>query len=249
MAAKKTTVAKGVAKAREEEAPTAKVVAERFSRFSGIIDPEVIKTTPVILVGCGGIGAWVAMMLACLGSRLTVFDFDKTREHNFGGQPLPDVGRFKVMQVRDMMKHLGEIRAVPQKFDKKLAEKYGDARIWTSGVDSIESREVIWEAAKERHAATGLPEWYVDGRMGGTQSHVLTIQMSDAEARANYEKSLKPEGGFTPDACAMRSTVFAGSGCASEMVSEVALILQGKGKSRQRNTEWLSGQVIEGWTR
>jgi hypothetical protein len=63
-----------------------------------------------------------------------------------------------------------------------------------------------------------------------------------------YEKSLEPDGGFVEDACAMRSTVFAGMGCASEIVAEVARILKGEAKSRQRNTEWLSGQRIEGWT-
>lgn len=227
-------------------APQVKHV-DRFRRFAGIVPPDEILKTRVNLIGCGGIGSWTAMGLACLGVKLTVWDPDKTEEHNFGGQPLPKIGEAKASQVADFIGPMSEgFKILIERFEAKHAVKH-PARVWVSGVDSIESRVEIWEAGKAAYKRGEL-EWYVDGRMGGTNSHVLTVQMSDKQARKTYEKSLKPMNGFTEDSCAMRSSVFAGMGCAAEIVSEVSRILRGKATSRQRNTEWLEYQTIEGWT-
>lgn len=223
---------------------------ERFARFAGIISPERVAEANVNIIGCGGIGSWVAMGLACMGVRAVVFDPDKTEAHNFGGQPLPEVGAAKVDQIVKYIGPMAEgILGVQARFDLGQAKKH-PALLWVSGVDSVESRVEIWEAIKTVRGkeSEAWPLWYVDGRMGGTNSHVLTVDLKDEKALARYEKSLAPANGFTEDGCAMRSTVFAGMGCAAEVVSEVARILKGGAVSRQKNTEWLMYQHIEGWT-
>lgn len=232
--------------AKAQAAPDIRHV-ERFRRFAGIVPPEEILKTRVNLIGCGGIGSWVAMGLACLGVKLTVWDPDKTEEHNFGGQPLPKIGQTKVGQVAEYIGPMSEgFKILVAKFEAEHAEKH-PAQIWVSGVDNMEAREMIWKAGLAAYKRKELA-WYVDGRMGGTNSHVLTVELKDKAARKTYEKSLKPQNGFTEDSCAMRSSVFAGMGCAAEVVSEVSRILRGKATSRQRNTEWLEYQTIEGWT-
>jgi len=220
----------------------------RFSRFSGIVDPKAIQASSVNLIGCGGIGSWVALALGCLGVKLTLFDPDATQRHNFGGQPLGRIGVKKVEQLRDMMAGFaGQVEVVERLFGLEEASEY-PASIWVSGVDSIGARrEILHALGKQLDDGKG-PGWYIDCRMGGTASNLLVVQTSDTVAMQRYVKSLRPAGRFVNNLCAQRSTVFAGMGVAAEAVGEVARILRGEAVSRQRNMEWMSGMEVEGWT-
>ncbi len=236
----------------EEPAEVAvQAVAPRFSRFAGLIDPQRIEKTTVVLIGCGGIGSWVAMGLACLGVELVVFDPDSTQHHNYGGQPLPQAGKAKVTQVKKMMGEIGRITAVEDFFDANALGNRRTASMWVSGVDSIEARLDVWTQLLNNYDRFRAPQFYIDGRIGAMTSHVILVDVKDPAARRRYEQTLTPKGGFVDDPCTMRSTVFAGMGCAALIVAKVAGVIRdpAKVKSEQVNSEWLTAQNFVGWTK
>jgi molybdopterin/thiamine biosynthesis adenylyltransferase len=63
----------------------------------------------VIIIGCGGVGSWVAMMLAMYGHTcITLIDGDKIAPSNLNRLPFPQtwVGRNKAIALRKVIKFL-----------------------------------------------------------------------------------------------------------------------------------------------
>ena len=74
-----------------------------------LVKPEALET-PVHLVGCGGIGSFVALALAKLGCpHLCLYDDDRVEEHNVPNQlfRLSDVGRPKVEALAEVLRFSG----------------------------------------------------------------------------------------------------------------------------------------------
>ena len=76
-----------------------------YWRQLDIFDPMKFNA-PVVIIGAGALGGWVANVLTKSGVRdLTVYDFDKVEEHNLPNQPygIVDIGKLKVIALQELV--------------------------------------------------------------------------------------------------------------------------------------------------
>jgi len=141
---------------------------------------------PITLIGAGSIGSFTALGLTKMGCQdLTVFDFDTVDEVNVGCQlyGMSDLNKDKPTALNEIINRLADISLVAccRKWDGATSP------IMISALDSMETRREVWEAIKSNIKV----DWYIDGRMAGEYMHILTVNMSDKNERAFYEKSLE----------------------------------------------------------
>ena len=143
------------------------------SRHMELFDARNLSVT---LIGCGGIGALTALVLAKMGvGYLNLYDDDTVDEVNLATQfhRLSNVGRNKGMALEetiqlfadDTMTEVNDYR-VDDHIDKLPGE------IIISAVDSIFARKDIWKAAYNSPA-----HWYLDARMAAEQFRLNTIDL------------------------------------------------------------------------
>lgn len=195
-----------------------------FRRQLDIIDPSMIMY-PVTLIGCGGIGSPTALVLGKTGCQeFTILDPDIIEAHNLPNQlfPLSDVDRCKVVATRDMVSQFTDcsVRAVPEEFDGSQ-ELSG---IVISGVDSMASRQTIWEAVKFN---LDVP-LYIDGRIGGEIVQVFTVEPSQIEDIELYESSLFPDEEAAELPCTARAVMYVGFVIAGLIASQFKKWINGE---------------------
>lgn len=86
-----------------------------------------------------------------------------------------------------------------------------------SGVDSMASRQMIWEKVKFN---INVP-LYIDGRIGGEVLQVFTIQPSQIEDIELYESTLFPDSEAAELPCTARSIIYTGFGEAAFICSQL----------------------------
>ena len=186
-----------------------------YLRQSGIYDP-LKNSQPVTLIGCGGIGSFAAVALAKLGiKKMTLYDDDKIEFHNLPNQMFKvngSNGKRKVYEVADLCTDFSDDVTVEPHADKFKDQQVSGIVI--SGVDSMESRKVIWEKIKF-NPAVGL---YIDARIGGQGIRVLTVNPLNKKAVKDYEKSLHTDDEAEDLACTDRNIIDVGFAVASIIV-------------------------------
>lgn len=119
----------------------------------------------VAVVGCGGVGSWIAYFLALAGVRpLWLFDPDMVEIHNLNRLPLSkaDIGKRKSEALASMLKHrLGdETSAIPMAaFTAELADSirlYEEVQMLVCSTDTWTSRKLCydWCQSTARHDET-----------------------------------------------------------------------------------------------
>jgi hypothetical protein len=135
-------------------------------RHSGIFDARNLS---VALIGLGGIGAITALTLAKMGvGYLTLIDDDSVSEENLATQlyKVRDLGAKKTIATQQIIDDFTDDVSI-DRFTGRVVNnhtiEWSDiaAEIVVSGVDSITSRQEIWEKI-----ATEPWQWYIDARMG-----------------------------------------------------------------------------------
>ncbi|MBU1179921.1 ThiF family adenylyltransferase [Patescibacteria group bacterium] len=177
-----------------------------FRRQLDILDPNVILY-PVVLIGCGGIGSPTALTLAKMGCPdLTFVDPDIVEEHNLPNQlfRLKDVDRPKAESCKDAVSEFSNCsaRAVSEKFDGSQ-ELSG---IVISGVDSMASRQLVWDKVRWN---LNVP-LYIDGRIGGEVIQVYAIRPNQIEDIEFYENNLFPDDEVEVLPCTERAIMYVG---------------------------------------
>lgn len=112
------------------------------------------------IVGCGGLGAPAAALLAQVaaeGTRLTLIDDDRVDLSNLPRQPLygtADVARPKVEAAASRLAEIRpdlEIRTFPERLEGKSAGRLlADAQVILDGTDSLETKLLLNQLAIER---------------------------------------------------------------------------------------------------
>jgi hypothetical protein len=135
---------------------------------SGIFDPAKF-TWPVHIIGMGGIGSALFLPLIKLGVKtIHIWDRDDVEPHNIPCQLIyrtNDIGQSKVQVAFDFAQFMGAECEVTPHDELVTADTTLDGVI-ISGVDSMTSRQVIWQAIKSNVAKV---PFYMDGRIGGEQ--------------------------------------------------------------------------------
>ena len=180
---------------------------ERYSRYSGIIDPSVLNKTRVAVIGLGSIGSQVSLALARSGfGNIQIQDFDTVDPENFGVQNYDpaDVGKPKVVAMYEKIVDVNpEVRIQIHKHRAFGNEPYlENVDIIVLALDSISAREEIFHNIMDRH----LRVFLVDGRMGAETARVISVNLPE-EAEI-YENTLFPENQAEQVPCTEKSTLW-----------------------------------------
>lgn len=179
-----------------------------YADQTDIFNPKAF-TWPVHIIGVGGIGSAVVLPLAKLGlsSCLHLWDPDVVEAHNVPAQLIyrvSDIGRPKVEAAADILRPYLEPDCELVTHQDVVGPGTTLSGVVIGAVDSMRSRYDIWEEVKFN---PDVP-LYLDGRIGGEQMTLLTVEPNDLDAVEYYEQNwLFPdeEGAELP--CAARTVI------------------------------------------
>lgn len=182
------------------------------TRFSDAVwyDPDFIP--PIYLGGAGGIGSWLAPLLARAGYALVIYDNDTIDETNMAGQLyMKDaIGQNKASTVVQMCQLLGG-----QKKNyalQRYAETSSTAKVTISAFDNMAARKLMFQNWKKQEDRL----LFIDGRMLAESGQIYFVQKGDEEA---YETQLFDDKEVQEQPCSMKATSHCGAHIASVMMT------------------------------
>ena len=165
---------------------------ESTSRFSGAVWYEAIRQKSIILAGLGGIGSYVAFLLARMQpARITMYDDDRVEAVNMSGQlySVTDVGNYKGNAIYQMMKNYGNFYNGNVNTQRFTDQSLGGP-IMICGFDNMEARKVFYQSWKNWRNTTDDSSkcLFIDGRLAAEEFQVIAIQGDDERAMKLYEE-------------------------------------------------------------
>lgn len=190
-----------------------------FMRQIEIFDPEKYIDKKVTIVGVGNIGSQTALALARLGiSNFELWDDDIVEAHNLSSQSFfqGDKGKKKVDACYEQIKAVNPSATVVITDEKFSIGEDDEIRgIYIVATDSMESRKEICQMMKDKGT---FPDLILDGRMGGPQLEIYTIQ-SFEEWESKF--FAVPE----PDSCGARYVCYISMAMGAFMANQVKRFL------------------------
>lgn len=166
---------------------------ESTTRFSSALWFNEIQNKVIILAGIGGIGSYVALLLARMKPKaLFLYDDDEVETVNMAGQlySINDVGKKKVDALADICSSFAlydSVFAIPEKFT--LESEASDIMI--CGFDSMEARKLYYykwlNHIKELDDDRKKHCLFLDGRLAAEEFQVFCITGDDAYNQKLYE--------------------------------------------------------------
>ncbi len=180
------------------------------------------------LIGVGGIGTHVLLALIELGAQeVHIWDDDIVSAHNRPTQFIytkDDIGKLKVNGAVAFVERQGyDTVVIPHA--ERITALTDLSGIVISGVDTMASREQIWEALKVSGPMTPI---YIDGRIGDERVHVLTLDPCNPIQAERYERSLIPDSPTTDRSCTTRANPHSAIAVASMVSMNLSLLLAGE---------------------
>lgn len=202
------------------------LVDEATSRFSSAIWYENIQKKTVILAGIGGIGSWVALLLARLKpASMFIYDNDIVESANMSGQLYSqfDVGRPKVSALAGMIRNYagyGSVFAISERFTNESEA----SDIMICGFDNMAARRLFFN--KWVNHVQSKPEeerkncLFIDGRLAAEEFQVLCIKGDDEYNINRYSNEyLFSDAEADETICSYKQTTFCANMIASYMVN------------------------------
>lgn len=209
---------------------------KHLTRHFDLIDQDKLST-PITVIGAGGIGSWVTFALAKMGfCNIKVYDNDKVDIVNVGNQlyGFSDIGEYKVHALARLCKNVGSnIRAKAELFTPETALKASGIVIMA--VDSMSTRAMLNE-----HLSNTV--FMVDGRMGAEKILIYTAQNSSQ--RASYSKSLYTDENAEQVPCTAKATSYCALTIAGLIVGQVKSFLIGNAVAKNLSVDAASGSSI-----
>ncbi len=157
-----------------------------FSNHIGIFNPESYDHYAISIVGCGSVGSFTALTLAKMGFKtLFLYDKDKVERHNIPVQffNINSIGLEKTRVLSDMIQQYSDCRATDMKIKYKRLLPF-ISPIVISSTDNMGSRKQIYKGCLKSKV-----KLLIDARMGGEVFSIFTVDLTNPEARAKYEKT------------------------------------------------------------
>ena len=186
---------------------------ESTSRFSSAIWYEAITQKNIILAGLGGIGSYVAFLLARMHPlRITFYDDDIVEAANMSGQLYgnSNVGNFKADSIYSMVKNYANFYS-----GNVQSTKFTDAStpgpIMICGFDNMAARKTFYRRWKN-YVDTPTDSdkcLFIDGRLAAEEFQVFCIQGNDIRAMELYENEwLFDDSEAEETLCSYKQTTF-----------------------------------------
>jgi len=185
------------------------VSAADYLRQQDIVRPDQLST-PILVIGAGGIGSPTVLALAKMGcSNIRVYDPDTVERHNTPNQlyRVGDVGEYKVNALQDIVRGYTGTTIYP------VVARYESqplAEIVIAAVDSMETRRRIWDTVKE----SLITRLYIEARMGAEVGRVYAVRLTPLDPEAGrqagpeYEKQLYSDEEAVELPCTARATIY-----------------------------------------
>lgn len=158
-----------------------------YSDQTKIFDPKT-WSWPVHLIGAGGINNLVGAVLAKMGiTEIHIWDDDILENRNLPtevGYSVNMCGKPKVSAMADLIYYLMPNGVNVYQHQERVESGTILSGVVVSGVDSMQSRQTIWECVQENFLE--IP-FYIDGRSGGEEVQLFAFSPADFQARADYE--------------------------------------------------------------
>lgn len=184
------------------------------ARFSSAVWYEEIQKKVIILAGLGGIGSYVAFLLARMKPRsLFLYDDDDVEFVNMSGQlySFTDVGKKKVNAIANMISNYAgynSVFAIPEKF----TEDCEASDIMICGFDNMQARKTFFKKWLNHVNSKSEEEQkhclFIDGRLAAEELQVFFIQGNDDYNKANYENYLFSDDEADETVCSYKQTTF-----------------------------------------
>lgn len=135
----------------------------------------VIASTPIVVCGCGSLGAPIVESLARMGmQQIVVIDFDRVAEHNLSNQPwyLQDVGTHKVRVLSANLARAvrAKIQPIQERITMANAERlFSGAAVVVDALDNRDGRLAVAVGSQRVGAACLHAGISIDGRYGMAQ--------------------------------------------------------------------------------
>ena len=167
-----------------------------------LFNPDRDNKMPLHVVGVGATGSNDVLVAAKIGlNPIHVWDEDTVEVHNNGGQlySLEDIGKPKVLALREAVQKLAGVNLVVHNKwwtpDDKLKG------IVVCGVDSMETRKILWKHVRSRSIPCPL---FIDHRIGGETAILFTVPTQDPLACERFEETLHTDAEAAPLPCTQR---------------------------------------------
>lgn len=191
------------------------------SRFSGAAWFSRVINTKCSVLGVGGIGSYVAYLLARINvHQINIIDPDILEGANMSGQ-LHSFAYLQESKVSAMNKFLNEVCCYYQCFTSKtLVDEHTILQPVTfCGFDNMIARKNAFKAWKEQHDCNS-EALFIDGRLAAEEFQVYVIKGGDEHTISQYEV----DGLFTDEEadetiCSYKQTAFCANMIASIMIN------------------------------
>jgi len=200
-----------------------------FFRQLDLVKAEVLQV-PVTVIGCGGIGSFVAFALAKMGcSNLLLYDDDFVEDYNVPNQlyRLADVGRAKVEALAEILEVFAGLS--PESYHERVDGQRLQG-IAIACVDSMQARRVIWQKSVRYRASI---KFYIDARMGAEVSRIYSIRPADPDAVRFYERTLYDDAEASQLPCSAAAIIYNGLSIASLVGNQVKKFVMGEDVKRE----------------
>lgn len=169
-------------------------------------DPYVFNDTRVDVVGCGAVGARIAMELGCFGIKnLHLHDGDRIETHNVANQRpyvQADLGKMKVEALAEHLVSAGATR--PVTYPKYLEDSRSLGKVVFLAVDKMATRKKIFEDCLRLRAST---DYVIEVRMGVDELRVYGFNPRQRHHIEAWQASLYEDKEATEAICQVQTTV------------------------------------------
>jgi hypothetical protein len=188
-----------------------------FAHQTKLFNPLIAR--PVILIGAGSIGSFIALFLAKAGvTDITVYDHDTVASHNV---PMSlyresDLGRFKVDALQEIVAHLTdvEIKTIPSPYTNQSLKR---CSVIASVDDMDNGRMPIWDAVRGKVDIN----LFLDTRVHEGYGELYSIRPFSQLDCENYEKTLFPNSEAVMRTCGSHGFAPISAGLASNTVASL----------------------------
>ena len=188
-------------------------IRESNMRFSSAVWFKSIQDKVVILAGVGGIGSYVAYLLARLGIRsLFMYDDDVVEMSNMAGQLYrrSDISKFKTDAMSDIISQFttfASANSITEKFDDNSEA----ADIMICGFDNMVARRTFFDKWR-RHVSDSKNRencLFIDGRLSAEYLQVYCLTGEDDALIEEYGKvALFEDSEAEHEVCSYKQTSF-----------------------------------------
>lgn len=193
------------------------------SRQSDLVDSAIFDN-PITIIGAGAIGSFTALTLAKMGfPNITVYDHDSVSTENISNQfyRYKDIGSSKVTALRNMLQDFEQLDISPRHQQWRTQSLSGHIIM---AVDSMAVRKQIFHFIRRNTNVYG----FIDGRMGGQQAEVYSVDLLHPEQKVIYEKYLWSDSEAEELPCTQKAVMYNVLWIASQIANNLRLMLEEK---------------------